>query len=294
MIKNNKLLLIIISAILIVGIFLLSKNKNNSDINYSKIIDYNNIYFAWEKVPLWKNWDNQINKQKFEKELFITIFNIDQFLLYHKRDWIYFPYIEKKLKEAWVPDDFKYLAVAESALKNESLSDAWAGWIWQFIPETGKRYGLEINEYVDERYNYEKETDAAIEYLKKMYKDFWNWTLTAAAYNRWENWLRRALDDQKVNSYYDLYLNKETSRYVWRILAIKYVMENRYKFSFKDMLWEKYKEQETKTINSWKIDNLKEWSIKKWYNYSVIKELNPWIVQDKLPEWNWKIKLPAK
>ncbi|EKE26662.1 MAG: Lytic transglycosylase catalytic [uncultured bacterium (gcode 4)] len=270
--------------------FFFESNKKLDKLDMSKVIDYSDINFAWEKV----NFDskNFFNKEKLDKELNITRFNIYQFVLYHKREPVYFPIIEKKLKEAWIPDDFKYLAVAESWLKNDALSDSNAGWIWQFIPETAKRHWLIINDSIDERYNFEKETDAAIRYFKKLHLDFWNWTLAAAAYNRGENWLRRALDDQKVNSYYDLYLNAETARYIWRILAIKYLMINKYEIFNQEDLWIQYTVPKTKEIFvSDKIDNLKSWSQERWISYSSLKQLNQWIIWDNLPKWNWSIKV---
>lgn len=260
-----------------------------NNMNIENVIDFKNINFAWEKAVF--DDLHYFNKEKLIRELNITRFNIYQFVLYHKRESVYFPIIEKKLKEAWIPDDFKYLAVAESWLKNDALSDSNAWWIWQFIPETWTRYWLTINDKVDERYNFEKETDAAISYFKKLYEDFHDWTLVAAAYNRWENWIRRALDDQKVSSYYDLYLNEETSRYIWRIIAIKYLMIERYKLFWEDELWRQFKAPDTKIISvEWPL-NMKDWSIKNNSTYSAIKQLNPWIIWDSLPTWEWKVKM---
>lgn len=282
---------------LIISIFVLILSYNfwkwteekiiNLDI--SKQIDFNNINFAWEKTPF--DDSHYFNREKFARELSINRFNLYQFILFHKREPIYFPYIEKRLKEEGIPDDFKYLAVAESALKNDALSDANAWGIWQFIPDTAKRFWLTINWSVDERYNFEKETEAAIKYFKKLYKDFGNRTLVAAWYNRWETWLKNALDDQSVNSYYDLYLNEETSRYVWRILAIKYLMINKNKIFDPSELGDQFIPPKTKEIEvKWKI-NIKKWSSDNSYIYANIKNLNGWIIWDTLPEWTWKIKV---
>ncbi len=234
----NKSRLILIISILIlfvsIGIFFFVGKSSQHTADLSKIIDYSKVNFAGEKVSFEGKY--YYNLEKFEKELSVTRFNLYQFVLYHKREPLYIPYIEKKLKDAGIPDDFKYLAIAESGLRNESLSTAGAGGIWQFVPDTAKQYKLQINDNVDERYNFELETDAAIAYFQKLYADFHDWTLVAAAYNRGENGLRRALDDQKVTSYYDLYLNEETTRYLFRIIAIKYLMENRYEVFNKDEL----------------------------------------------------------
>ncbi len=268
------------------------KRKKIEKLDITKIISFSDINFAWEKTPF--DDSHYFNKEKLIRELNITRYNTYQTILYHKREQLYFPIIEKKLKDAWVPDDFKYLAVAESALKNDALSDANAWGIWQFIPETGKRFWLKIDDKIDERYNFEKETDAAVAYFLKLYRDFWDWTLVAAAYNRWENGIQRALTDQKVKSYYDLYLNDETSRYVFRIIAIKYIMLNRYKIYDKTELWDQFEQPNTSEISVNKIDNLKDWASKNWYTYMSIKLLNQWIIWDWLPDWNWKLKVMKK
>lgn len=289
--KNYKKILAISFLLLILSYFFWKSTEEKiANLDISKQINFDNIDFAWEKVSF--DDAHYFNKEKFIKELNITRFNTYQFILYHKRETIYLPIIEKKLKKAWIPDDFKYLAVAESALKNDALSDSNAGWIWQFIPETGTRFWLTINSNIDERYNFEKETGAAIAYFQKLYKDFGNRTLVAAAYNRWENWLQRAMDDQNVKSYYDLYLNDETSRYVWRILAIKYLMVNRYKVFNKEELGDQFSLPKTKdetVISTWNLDIKKRIS-QKWYIYANIKNLNVWIIWDILPKWTWTIK----
>ena len=202
--------------------------------NAENDIDWNTIYFAGEKAPLDEN--HPLNREKFERELLVAEFNVSQFILYHKRSPSFFPFIEKTLKDSGIPDDFKYIAVAESGLRNSALSDKSAGGIWQFVPDTAKHYGLTVNDQVDERYSFEKATVAAARYFKKLHGDFSDWTLAAAAYNRGENGIRRAMDSQKTNNYYDLYLNDETSRYVYRILAIKYLMEHKNDFFSKDLL----------------------------------------------------------
>jgi len=284
----KKLLWISIIILFISYAFWQFSEQKVANLDISKQINFNEVNFAWEEVKF--DNDHYFNNEKFVKELNIAKFNTYQFVLYHKRESIYFPIIEKKFKAAWIPDDFKYLAVAESWLRNDALSDSNAGGIWQFIPETWTRYWLKIDKNIDERYNFEKETDAAVLYFQKLYKDFKNRTLVAASYNRWENWIQRALDDQKVTSYYDLYLNEETSRYVWRILAIKYLMINRYKIFSSNELWEQFIPPNTKDIDVNGTIDLKKWSNDSWYIYSNIKYLNPWIIWDSLPQWNWKIR----
>lgn len=289
----NKTRFILIVSILIlcisIVIFLFVGKNTQHTADLSKIIDYSKINFAGEKVSFEGKY--YYNLEKFEKELSVTRFNLYQFVLYHKRESLYIPYIEKKLKEAGIPDDFKYLAIAESGLRNESLSSAGAGGIWQFIPDTARQYKLQVTDNVDERYNFELETDAAIVYFQKLYADFHNWTLVAAAYNRWENGLRRALDDQKVTSYYDLYLNEETTRYIFRIIAIKYLMENRYEVFNPNELWDIFIIPKTKTIEVIKLKDIKDWCFSNKYDYAMIRQLNQWILWNALPKGNWKIKV---
>ncbi len=161
------------------------------------------------------------------------------------------------------------------------------------MPETAKRYWLRVDEYVDERYHFEKATDAAIEYLGDLYDIFWNWSLVAAAYNRWENGLLRDMKSQGVDTYYDLYLNEETSRYVFRILAIKYVMLSY--FERKDMIntliWGVQSIPQTEILSVSSLSDFALWSQEKWYNYKDVKILNRWIVGENLPEWKWNIKV---
>jgi hypothetical protein len=159
------------------------------------------------------------------------------------------------------------------------------------MPETAKMYWLRVDDEIDERYHFEKATIAAMQYLTKLHGDFWNWSLAAAAYNRWENGLMRDMESQNIDNYYDLYLNEETSKYVFRILAIKYVMHSYFtKQDFiNTLIWGVYKKQDTRIITVGKIDNLQIWATKAWYKYRDIKELNAWILWNSLPDGSWDI-----
>jgi hypothetical protein len=161
------------------------------------------------------------------------------------------------------------------------------------MPETAREYWLIVNDDIDERYNFEKASLAWAKYLNYLHTIFKDWTLVAASYNRWQNWIKNALKDQQVDNYYDLYLNEETSRYVFKILAIKYVIKDyETKKDYIDkLIWWIYEIPNTKTIEVWKIDDLKSWARDNWQNYLTIRSLNQWILGDKLPEWNWEIKV---
>lgn len=287
--KQLKNTLIILLTFLLIFILIKTYNKEN---NSNLIFSYpSEINFAWELLDC--KWSNYYNKQRFDKEFLITSKTMYQFILYIKRYPLYIPYIEKRLEENDIPDDFKYLAIAESALLNNALSTASAAWIWQFMPDTARQYWLKVDNYVDERYNFEKSTNAAIKYIEHLYKRFWNRTLVAAAYNRWEWWIKRALEKQAVDNYYDLYINEETSRYVFRILAIKYTIEDYFnkKWIIDPVIWWIYEKPKTKTIKVFEINDLIEWSKEKNLHYKDVILLNQWINWTKLPKWEWEIKV---
>lgn len=235
--------------------------------------------------------NNYRNKERFDKEFLNTSNNLYQFYLYVKRYAVYKDFIYQQLDIYNIPEDFIYLPIAESALRNDVVSTAGAWWIWQFMPETAKMYWLRVDDEIDERYHFEKATIAAMQYLTKLHGDFWNWSLAAAAYNRWENGLMRDMESQNIDNYYDLYLNEETSKYVFRILAIKYVMHSYFtKQDFiNTLIWGVYKKQDTRIITVGKIDNLQIWATKAWYKYRDIKELNAWILWNSLPDGSWDI-----
>lgn len=172
----------------------------------NELPEYNieDVSFAWVYInDYWKNIFNL--KERFEKELLITARTDYQLEIWVKRTNMYFPYIEKTLKDKEMPDDLKYIAVAESYLKNDALSNAWAWWIWQFIPTTAKEYWLLINDFVDERLNTERATNSAIKYLKHLNDKFnWDRFLAMAGYNMWENALDKQIKYQNTNNYFEL------------------------------------------------------------------------------------------
>lgn len=179
---------------------------------------------AGEKVPFGKA--HQFNIERFDREIAVNQLNEAQMRIIWKRLPMFKPYIDKKLKENGMPTDLFYLAVAESALRETAVSSASAAGIWQFMPSTAKGYGLRVDEFIDERYHLEKATNAAIQYLKKAYEKFGNRNLAIAAYNRGSTGISNDMAYQYQNNYYDLYLNNETFRYNFRILALKEIFEN--------------------------------------------------------------------
>ena len=186
------------------------------------------------------------------------------------------------MEEEGVPDDFKFLAVIESGLEN-LRSPKGAKGFWQLMPLTAKEYGLEVNNNVDERYHIEKSTRVACKYLLKAKKRFGSWTLAAAAYNRGMYGLDRLLNKQLVNNYYDLLLNNETSRYVFRILAVKEIMSHPDKYGF---VFEENDLYQPIPIRKIGVDvpiiNIAEYAKKQGINYKLLKIHNPWLIQNHL------------
>jgi membrane-bound lytic murein transglycosylase D len=240
--------------------------------------------FAGEEVPL----DLFYVREAFEREILANTFMHSTSIVMFKRANRWFPVIEPILKKNGIPDDFKFLAVAESNLINV-VSPAGAEGYWQFIKATGQKYGLEINEKVDERYNIEKATQAACDYFRDAYRMFGSWTLVAASYNRGLDGLKKALDNQKVTNYYDLFLNDETSRYIFRIMAIREVYDHpvTYGFYLREQDFYPQIPAHLVTVDS-SIVSLPDFARALSVNYRVLREMNPWIRNYSLPNSSGK------
>lgn len=237
-----------------------------------------NISFCDEEVPL----ELLDVRERLDRELLVNTYWQSNMLLLIKRSYRFFPLIEKILKEEDVPQDFKYLAVIESGLENVRSPKGAKG-IWQIMSGTAREYGLEVNKNVDERYNLELSTRAACKYLKKAKDKFGSWTLAAAAYNRGIMGISRNLSRQKVENYYDLLLGRETSRYIFRILAVKEIMENanNYGFIFEENdLYKPYKIRKIELDTA--ISNITDFSKKMGINYKTMKLHNPWLLENHL------------
>ncbi len=203
-------------------------------------------------------------------------------ILLIKRANRWFPVIEPILAENKIPDDFKYLALIESGLMNVT-SPAGAKGFWQFLEKTAKEKGLEVNKRVDERYHAKKATEAACKYLNKAYSKFGNWTLVAAAYNAGERRISESIQDQGTSDYYNLYLNDETSRYIYRIIAIKTIYENPTNYGFYLREADLYPVIPTNEIVVTKsIDDLVKFATEQKISYKILKEFNPWLRSNKL------------
>lgn len=231
------------------------------------------LTFAGEKVPL----EIEDVKERLEREIYVNAYWQSNMILLMKRSSKFLPEIEKMLKENAVPDDFKYLAMAESALMNVA-SPAGAKGFWQIMESTGKEYGLEISKDVDERYNLAESTLAASKYLRKAHAKFGDWTAVAASYNMGQTGFSRRQDDQFAKDYYDLYLNDETSRYLFRILAFKVIFENPGEFGFHLRESDFYNNPSLRSIKvDSDIKNLANWAKQNGSTYKDLKVYNPWL-----------------
>lgn len=275
----------IITSVVLVSGFMIhavsSDNLNNKEANPEVTNGYYfpaTIDFAGEATPL----DIADVKERFDRELLVNsnLHATTQIII--KRANRAFAVIEPILKKNGVPDDFKYLAVAESGLVN-AVSPAGARGVWQFMPATGKQYGLEINKIVDERYHLEKSTEAACKYLLKAKEKFGSWTLAAASYNAGLAGVDRQLTFQGVDNYYDLLLNSETSRYVFRILALKQVMQNPTKYNFHIPEEDMYPVLPVKKVTvATSVPDLAVFAKEQNVNYKILKIHNPWLRDRKL------------
>ena len=251
----------------------------------------NNLDFCGENVPI-NSFDI---RERFDRELLVNIYWQSNMMLLIKRANKWFPLIEEILNEEGIPNDFKYLAVVESGL--ETLrSPRGAKGFWQLMPSTAREFGLEVNNNVDERYHVEKSTRVACKYLNKAKTKFGNWTLAAASFNRGIYGIEKELLKQKVESYYDLLLNNETRRYIFRILAVKIIMSNPKTYGFIFEQSDLYESTPVRIIN-WDlpIQNISSFAEEQGINYKLLKIFNPWLIQNHLNNKSrkkYQIKIP--
>ena len=252
----------------------------NTKYNVYSVLKPADLKFANEKVP---NISHDV-WERLDKELLKNIYWQSNTMLYFKRANKYFPIIEDILAKYNVPDDFKYLALIESGFEY-TVSPSGAAGFWQIMKGTAREYGLEVNYAIDERYNLKKSTEAACKYLKKAHQEFGSWTMAAAAYNMGINGVRRNIKKQGTNNYFNLHLNDETSRYVFRIIVIKEIMENprKYGFVFRESDLYTYAETKQVRIDS-TIADLYSFAKEQNINYKILKKYNPWLRISKLPD----------
>jgi len=306
--KNIQYYTILLAAFFTVAIFASntdnsdnpSQNNSNSDKitndSLSQIIhsaDLDKPYnFAGEALPM----DNFDVRERLDRELMVNSYWHSSTILNIKSSARFFPMFEKIMNEYGVPDDFKYIAVAESSLRNVT-SPAGAKGVWQFMKAVGQSFDLEVNSEVDERYHVEKATHAACKHILKLKKRFGSWTLAAAAYNVGPTKLAREKETQRANTYYDLNLNQETSRYIFRLVAIKEILKNPKQFGFylsEDDYYQPLDDYAVVETNEG-ISNLGDFAKKYGTSYRLLKVYNPWLKTGKLvnsKKKTYQIRIP--
>jgi hypothetical protein len=237
------------------------------------------LSWCGERVPL----EIEEVRERAEREFYLMLQQPGQVILYLKRSGRYFPVFEKILKEKNMPDDLKYLSVAESALYMSRSSKEAVG-LWQFIPSTGRLMGLIINDDVDERRNIEKSTHAAMKYLKAGFDAHKSWFLAAAGYNMGHGNLGKHLSYQSKENVFDLFMNEETSRYILRIAIIKELMQNSERYGFKLAKEDYYKPDKVNIVEVSQIENIAKWAEENGTTYKYVRLLNPWILSKYLPK----------
>jgi membrane-bound lytic murein transglycosylase D len=252
------------------------------------------ISFANERVPL-ERWDV---KEKFDKEFLLNYYHQGTILYLIKLANRNFPIISERLKANGVPDDFKYLCIAESNMQSWARSGSGAVGYWQFLKGTGSGYGLEVSSQVDQRQDLIKSTDAACKYLKTAHAKFGSWTAAAASYNCGMGGYNSRASFQRTKNYYDLQLPEETNKYIFRILSFKYLIENAKELGFNVDDEELYPELPVRTVTvTSSIPDLAKFAIDNGTNYKILVTMNPWINGKSLTVSRGKkylIQLPAE
>lgn len=252
----------------------------------------NSVSFAGQKIDL----DRVDMYERLDRELTSMAYTHGNTQLVIKRANKYFTEIIPILKKNGIHEDLVYIACIESFLNPRAVSPAGAGGVWQFMKTTGQQYGLEINQYVDERFNLEKATEAACKYFRKAYEKYGNWESVAASYNAGTTRISKELDAQKQTTAYNLFLNDETSRYIYRMIAMKLIMENPKKYGYFLRGNQLYQPVRTKNITvDYPVTDWAQWASQHGISYMQLRDFNPWIRDKSLPNKTGKsyiVKIP--
>jgi hypothetical protein len=301
--RSSIFIFLLVFSFIVFKYFTFSSEPVKDDRNYQNYVHKHykvfaleipdSLFFLGEQVPL----GMEDIKERYDREMLVNEYWQSQTLLFFKRANKYFPVIEPILKQNNVPDDFKYLALTESGLMNV-VSPAGAAGFWQFLKNTGQEYDLEINNEIDERYNLERSTQAFCDYINDAYAQFNNWTLAAASYNMGMTGLKNQIERQQVNNYYDLLLNEETGRYVFRIIAVREILSDPAKYGFYFREQDLYPPNEYKIIEvDTSIADFAVFAEAQGINYKILKVMNPWLRQSYLKNpgrKSYKLKIPTK
>jgi membrane-bound lytic murein transglycosylase D len=236
------------------------------------------LNFCGEAVPV----TDFTVRESLERELMVNTYFQSQTLMYHKKASRWFPIIEPILKKNGIPDDCKYIALIESGLSNV-VSPQKATGFWQLMEVTAGHCGLEMNDEIDERYHVEKSTEAACQVLKEAYEHYHNWTLAAASYNLGMGGVDKQLNKQQSGNYYDLYLNEETARYIFRILAVKEIISRPKSYGYQLRERDLYKPIPTYSVKvDSSVSDLAAFAIAQGSTYKILKVMNPWLLKSTL------------
>ena len=248
------------------------------------------LTFCDETVPL----EDPDVRERMEKELLLSLWDRDQAVLWLKRSTRYLPMIETMLSQAGLPDDLKYIALAESALRPHVGSPKGAIGFWQFLPETGRRYGLSVNENIDQRRNLVASTKAATVYFSELHEKFGSWSLAAAAFNMGEEGLQAEILAQGVNNFYRLYLPLETQRYLFRILSAKLILTHPQRYGFHLQEQDYYPPVKFTTIEltCYEETSLRVVAQAAQADFKRIKDLNPELRGHYLAAGTYRLAVP--
>lgn len=298
--KNKYISYTVLSVILLTGLLIFTSSGRPDSPTQDGFSVVKNpripskLSFAGKDVDL-----DDINMwERIDRELTSMAYTHGNTLLTIKRANRYFPILASILKENGLPEDLIYLSAIESSMNPTALSPAKAAGLWQFMPSTAKDYGLEVNDYVDERYDVEKATRAACKYLKSAYNSYGNWESVAASYNAGRGRISNELSSQGVSSAYNLYLPEETMRYMYRLLAMKQIMEHPKDYGFVLTSDQLYQPIEYKKVTvSEPVDDWAKWAINQGIDYLTLRQHNPWIRAKSLPNKTQKtytVIIPTK
>lgn len=269
------------------------EERFNKDYRVYSIPTPDNVTFCGNVVPI---FDTDV-RERLDRELLVNTYWQSNTLLMHKRAHRWFPVIEPILKANGIPDDFKYLAVIESGL-TQAVSPSKAVGFWQLLEATGKQYGLEVNSEVDERYHVEKSTEAACNYLNEAYAKLGSWEMAAGGYNMGMGGINKQMGRQGTDNYYDLILNQETSRYLFRIVAAKVILESPTKYGFHFREKDLYHPEETfEVVIKGPVEDFSKFAAEHNSTYKILKIFNPWLRENFLMNKSgktYKLKLPKK
>lgn len=302
--NNGKFILILAlaSVVALQGFFLI-RSASVSDQEYQKAF-YSNYHvfakqlpekadFAGENIPL----NLYYVYEGLDREILVNTYWQSSTVLMLKKANRYFPQIEPILTKYKIPADLRYIPLIESGLSNVT-SPAKAAGFWQLLPGTAKMYGLEVTDEVDERFDVKKSTEAACRYLLNSYREYGSWTMAAAAYNAGDGRIKGEIQKQEINDFYNLHLNSETSRYIYRIAAMKLIYEDPSSYGFNLRNKDLYPAIPTYEISvDTTISDLYSFAKKMGVNYKMLKAMNPWLMKDKLTNKTGKsyaFVLPAK